>query len=166
MKLAIGRLSVDRARHLFSYDPLTGVITRNIRCAGQMQGAVVGTPRKDGYLCVSVDRQQWLCHRLAWLLHYGVEPEFDIDHKNRVKHENWIDNLRPSNKGHNMENQQVAHKNNKLGVLGVIQVKCGRFSAHIRVNKKQISLGTYPAIEQASAAYLAAKRQLHEGNLL
>jgi hypothetical protein len=166
MKPVLGRLSVERARHLFSYDPVTGIITRNVLCGGQMPGTVVGGLRKDGYLSVKVDRNEWLCHRLAWLLHYGVEPDFEVDHKNNIRSQNWIDNLRPSGRGHNMQHQKVAHKNNKLGVLGVHQDAYGRFIARIRVNKKPIALGSHDTVEQASAAYLAAKRQLHEGNLL
>lgn len=166
MKAVVGKVEAARARELFSYCAATGVIARRTTRGGQLAGSKVGTLRKDGYLSTRVDGVELLCHRLAWLLHHGVEPDDEVDHRNGVRSDNRIKNLRDSDRDGNNQNRRTAHKNNRLGVLGVNQLPSGRFQARIRVNKKLRSLGTHATAEAASAAYVNAKRQLHKGNTL
>lgn len=156
----------NEARRLFAYDPATGAITRRITQGGQRAGTVVGTFRVDGYLATTIGGREVLCHRLAWALHYGADPCDEIDHRNGVRSENRIKNLRQADRGINNQNRRNPHRNNQLGVLGVRQVPSGRYIARIRVNKQLRTLGTFDTPEAASAVYLAAKRQLHEGNTL
>lgn len=166
MKACVGRVSADRARELFSYCHESGLITRRVTTGGQLAGSVVGTVRLDGYLSTKVDGHEVLCHRLAWLLHHGVWPADEVDHRNGVRSDNRADNLRESDRSGNNHNRRKAHKNNRLGVLGVRQLESGRYLARIRVNKKLIRLGIHETKEAASAAYVQAKRQLHKGNTL
>lgn len=48
-------------------------------------------------------------------------------------------------------------------MLGVHLKSKGKFQAQIRVNSKLIRLGVFVSPEEASEAYLSAKRKLHEG---
>lgn len=166
MKARVGTLSFERAAELFSYCPISGVITRRVTVGGQLAGSVAGKTRDDGYLSTTVDGREVLCHRLAWLLHYGRDPMDEIDHRNGARSDNRADNLRESDRAGNNQNRRRPHKNNQLGVLGVRRLESGRFLARIRVNKKLIRLGTHETQEAASAAYINAKRELHKGNTL
>lgn len=166
MKARVGTLSFERAAELFSYCPISGVITRRVTTGGQLAGSVAGTPRKDGYLSTTADGREVLCHRLAWLLHHRSDPAGEIDHRNGDRSDNRAGNLRDSDRSGNNQNRRKPHKNNRLGVLGVRRLESGRFLARIRVNKKLIRLGTHDTQDAASAAYINAKRKLHKGNTL
>ena len=49
------KLSAERARELFSYDPETGVITRRLSTTnGTRVGDVAGSPQSNGYLRIRV----------------------------------------------------------------------------------------------------------------
>lgn len=96
-------------RHLFTqqylksiltYDPLTGIFIWNK--SGKIAGGVkVG--KNDGYWYIMIERVTYRAHRLAWLYMYGYWPTL-VDHKNRVKTDNWIDNLRETTQSDNVKN--------------------------------------------------------------
>lgn len=46
-----------------------------------------------------------MAHRLAWLYVHGEWPQREIDHKDNVRHHNWIGNLRDVSHSVNMQNQ-------------------------------------------------------------
>ncbi len=155
-----------QAERLFQYDAESGRITRRVLCGGRCAGTTAGTLRDDGYLSTRFAGAEVLCHRLAWLLHYRAEPPHELDHINTVRSDNRIENLRPASRNENNQNHRQAHSNNRLGVLGVHRVRSGRYLARIRVDSKARHIGVYDTAEEASAAYLNAKRQLHKGNTL
>lgn len=160
-------ISIDLLRELFAYDPLTGLLTRKVARGGQPIGAIVGRVRKkDGYLDAKICGKNFLVHRVIWAMHYGVWPSQELDHENGIRSANWIKNLRPGDRAFNNQNRRKPHRNNKLGVQGVCEVPSGRFQARIRVNRRLKSLGTYATVEEASAVFLGAKRELHPGNTL
>lgn len=53
-----------------------------------------GSLDKDGYLIIKVKGKQFKAHRIVWFLHYGKFPLYEIDHINRNKLDNRIENLR------------------------------------------------------------------------
>lgn len=154
------------ARQLFSYTAESGWITRKALSGGQIAGSSVGTQRKDGYLCTRIRGGEVLCHRLAWLLHHEEEPPTEIDHINGDRADNRIANLRPASRQENNQNRRHAHSNNRLGVMGVHRIRSGRYAARIRVGGKAIHIGVFDSSDQASEAYVQAKRELHKGNTL
>ena len=56
-------------------------------------GDKAGTLRKDGYRTVTLHGKKYLYHRLVFFLCNGYMPEF-VDHINRDKDDNSIENLR------------------------------------------------------------------------
>lgn len=70
----------------FKYE--NGRITRTDRKGG------LGSKDKDGYLILKVKGKRLKAHRVAWLLNYGEFPEGEIDHINRDRTDNRIENLR------------------------------------------------------------------------
>lgn len=154
------------ANRLLAYDPATGLITRKVTCGGQRAVVTVGTVRPDGYLDVGLCGHRVLCHRLGWMLHKQEEPPAEIDHINGCKSDNRFSNLRQSTRQHNNQNRRRPHLNNRLGVLGVHKTRSGRYLARIRIDGHAKHIGVFDTADEASAAYLSAKRQLHQGNTL
>lgn len=143
------RLTHERLKSLLIYNPATGVFTRN--------GKRAGTIHHTGYRYVGVDGDVIIEHRLAWFYVYGVWPEGDLDHINRVRSDNRISNLREATRAANCQNQPT-RKTNKSGRTGVYYHKVsGKWAAVISVDKKQIHLGVYDTIEEAVTARRAAE---------
>jgi hypothetical protein len=164
--MAAADLTAEVLRQLLNYDPETGAFTRRARTSNKVRvGDKTGTLRRDGYLKTSLLHQSFLLHRLAWLYVYGKWPEFVIDHVNGDRTDNRIANLRDVSETSNLQNQRRAHsKNRSCGLLGVTwHAGNGRWQAQISVNKRNMYLGSFDTAEDAHAAYLQAKRQLHEG---
>jgi hypothetical protein len=109
-----------------------------------------------------IAERAFMLHRICWIHYYGVEPKQDIDHIDCDKTHNAIFNLREVSKTVNSQNQRKAKSNNQLGVLGVSR-NGSKFKAVICVNKATIYLGTFNTVEEASSAYLDAKRAYHDG---
>ena len=78
----------------------------------------VGSYDKDGYLIVKVKGKQFKAHRIVWLLNYGELPNGEIDHINRNKTDNRIENLRIATR--KIQNQNKDFKPNKnTNVVGI-----------------------------------------------
>lgn len=164
----ISALTADRLRQLLHYNPRTGRFTwifarRNVRVGNEAGHA---DPR--GYRYISIDNRQYCGHRLAWLYMTGEWPTAIVDHLNGRKGDNRWNNLRDTSAHGNAQNLQTATTRNRLGLLGVIPPQGGRhrFKASIQVRGKSVHLGYHATAEIAHSAYIAAKRQLHEGNTL
>lgn len=89
-----------------------GTITRDDRKNS------TGSIDKDGYLILKVKKKQFKAHRIVWLLNYGRFPECEIDHINRNKLDNRIENLRESNRTQQNRNKDIP-VNAETGVQGV-----------------------------------------------
>ena len=81
----------------------------------------------------------------------------DIDHKDRNKGNNKIDNLRLVTTSENLRNVGKL-SNNTSGVKGVSFYKSlGKYRAQIFVNGKRFHLGYFTSFEDAAAARRAAE---------
>lgn len=157
------KLTQQRLKELLHYDPLTGIFTRRISLSNRAPvGSVAGSlNNSDGYLYITVDAKREAAHRLAWLYVYGMWPTGLIDHKDTIRHHNWIDNLREADKSTNGANRGL-NKNNTSGFMGVTKFR-GNYLAKIKVNRKSIHLGVFlEAIEAAKAYDLAAVKYFGE----
>ena len=156
-------LAVARVRELIDYDKLTGVMTGRVARRGWQAGDVVGT-QWLGYILIGIDGGQHMAHRLAWLHHYGRWPSDGIDHCDGDRSNNRLANLRDVVQRVNTENQRVARIDNQCGLLGAhFRKDTGKFNARIRAKGRTHLLGCFGTAEQAHAAYVKAKRRLHEG---
>lgn len=147
-------------QHL-QYDQETGVFIR-LQCkAGQIKpGSIAGKVGNRGYLQIKLLGKMYQAHRLAWLYCYGRFPDDLIDHIDHDTLNNRIDNLREVNANGNMHNYIKPNSNNKLGYLGVSA--CGnKLQAEIKTYGKRKYLGSFNTPEEAHAAYVVAKRELH-----
>jgi len=152
-------LTQERVKQLFHYNPLTGEFTRLITANNNaIAGSVAGSEHSGGYQTIGVDGKPYLSHRLAWLYVYGYLPEYDVDHKDRVKYHNWIDNLREATRSCNMRNTGN-RIDNTSGIKGVsISKGRGKWQSNIRVNGKQVNLGRHIDLLEAVCHRLAAEQ--------
>lgn len=181
-------ITAERARELLNYDPDTGVLTwksaRNWRVRDNlgrhaqpdakrsgMPGQIAGAKNKDGYIQLTVQGKQYRAHRLAWLIVHGQWPDGQLDHKNRIRDDNRIDNLREATNQQNQWNRECP-KNNRSGLKGVSMVKLKPrtkwkrtpvkpWEARIRIDGKTKVLGRYVTKEEAALAYIEASQRVH-----
>lgn len=154
-------LTAIRLREVLSYDPETGVFIWRIYINGRAQAGDVAGGVSVGYARIAIDGVRYKAHRLAWFYVHGIWPVSEIDHINGNKADNRIENMREAVHDKNLQNQRKAHCNNKAGVLGVSLTKRGRYVAMIQSNGVQKYLGSYATSEEASAAYLKEKQEIH-----
>ena len=87
-------------KSLLHYNQKTGVFTwleRGGTGAG-FSGKKAGSAHNPtGYWRIYVLGKHFQAHRLAWIYIYGADPGDDIDHKNRKRDDNRIENLRRAN---------------------------------------------------------------------
>jgi hypothetical protein len=152
-----GPLTAERLREVLSYDPETGIFRWLYDHCSVKAGDVAGCPEAKGYLRISVDGRRYKAHRLAWLHYFGVWPDKQVGHRNTIKSENWIDNLREGGNAQNCANAETP-KNNSTGFKGVAR-SGERFAAGIKVNYRRAHLGSFDTPEEAAAAYDAAAIQ-------
>ena len=162
-------LDQETACRVFRYDPETGCLYRRKR-TGKRSGPEkkVGSPYSNGYLRVSYgprkEAQEYLLHRLIWMMQTGEWPPEEIDHINGDRQDNRWCNLRACSSAENKQNVGLK-KNNTSGFIGVSYWKtCGKWRADITVNGKMKHLGRFGTPEEASAAYQEAKAKLHTFN--
>ena len=152
-------LSSARLRKLLDYNPETGVFTwlvnrGNNRCAGK----IAGTIRKDGHRQIGIDGRYYLTGPLAWLWMTGMWrfwPSEQIDHINGKRDDDRIANLRLATGTQNQGNRRGT---NQQGLKGITFQK-GRFVAGIKMNGRNVYLGSFDTAKEAHAAYLAAARK-------
>lgn len=157
-------MSYSEAKERIGYNPDTGQFTllKHKRCPS-IAGRKTGCHDASGYVQINmVPYGPVKGHRLAWLLHYGEWPNGHIDHINGIKDDNRIVNLRTVSNAINCQNKRHPLPSNKTGWLGVSYSK-GAYVASIQNNGKKRHLGRFPTPELAHAAYVGAKRLLHEG---
>jgi len=96
----------------------------------------------------------------------GAWPAGEIDHRDGAPGNNRWSNLRDIPHRQNIENRRRPNRQNKAGLLGVSSSRSGLYRARITVSGQCLLLGEFATAELAHAAYIDAKRQLHEGNTL
>ena len=118
-------------------------------------GQEVGNIGSHGYLRCMVYGKYWLIHRIIYTLLLDEIPDgLQIDHINGDRLDNRVENLRAVTAQENMFNQTKAK-----GFHWNMTIE--KFQAKIRKNGKTIHLGFYDTPQEARAAYLRAKEDLH-----
>lgn len=159
-------MNPDRLRELLAYEPTTGVFTWRVRRGGPTRvGSVAGHINPRGYREIKLDYVLYLAHRLAWMYVHGEWPRAALDHVNGARDDNRLSNLRECVDG--IVNQHNLHKprsDNTSGATGVSWHKQSKqWNAQLRVAGRRKHIGLFATKEEASAAYVSAKRLYHKG---
>lgn len=154
-------ITQEELKLLVTYDPETGLFTRITKAGGpKKSGGVIGTKESQGYLCAMLNGKTYKLHRLAWVFVYGSIPDLQVDHINGVRTDNRISNLRLATNGENQQNRSKPKGKNKyIGVTYAARIN--RYVAEIMINGQRIRVGTFISAEEAYAAYLAKKQEVH-----
>lgn len=159
-------ISQSLLKELFEYR--NGKLIRKTNASNNaLKGSVAGSQQNKGYIAVGINKQNYLAHRLIWTLLKGEIPEgAQVDHRDGVRNNNCIENLRLALNGQGDNNQNTkVYKSNKSGFIGVYWHKSrGKWVAQIRVNGKALHLGCFDTPEEAYEAYLTKKKELHDFN--
>jgi len=114
----------------------------------------------SGYVSCRLLGQTFKVHQIVWLLHAGKFPPMPIDHINRNRKDNRIENLRLATDIENMQNLVVSTRPS----AGTYKsLRSGRYCARLTHNNRKIYLGYYDTQEEANKAYREAKKKLAAG---
>jgi len=168
-------LPVELANEFLEYNPETGVFIwkwrdrkhftsdkewkrGNTRFANTVAGS---DDEKTKYRRIKVNGNDYMAHRLAWLLHYGAWPEDQIDHINNVRDDNRIENLREATHAQNTRNKS-SRKGSSSKYLGVSRHNASnKWQAAIKVDGETYYLGLFTIEENAARAYDRAALKYH-----
>ena len=157
----------DTVSEHLAYDPQTGMFMwktqLNPACK---EGWFIPSDFGKGAGSIDLFGCRYICTHLAWLLHYGVWPTYEIDHINGDNQDHRIDNLRDVEYAVNMKNMKT-RKNNKTGVNGVsLSSRGGKFCVYISVNGESKNLGQFKTIEEAERVRKATEKEhgFHENH--
>ena len=118
----------------------------------------------SGYWKVQVQGTRTLAHRIVWLLSHNRWPVDCIDHIDRNKANNRIENLREATIAENGQNRKL-NANSTSGFKGVYwDARKRKWRGLIQLNKKKHALGYFDTPEEAHTAYAIAKAELHTFN--
>ena len=106
---------IDYIKKYFIYNE-DGTFTRTDRRNS------TGSFDKDGYLIIKIKGKQYKAHRLVFAYFNNRFPEKEIDHINRDRKDNRIENLREVNRTENVRNT-TKKINPDTGVYGVYKDK-------------------------------------------
>ena len=154
-------LTQQKLKELLDYNPDTGVFTWRVSLNSR---SVIGSNAgscSNGYKVIRINRKNYHAHRLAWLYVQGQFPQHQLDHINRIRDDNRIDNLREVTNAQNHQNRNLS-ANNKSGVCGVNWHKRDKkWRAYIKLNGKDIHIGQYDDMKDAIVARKQAEQTYH-----
>lgn len=153
-------MTKDELLSIFQYDHDTGTFTRLKSHGAYRAGSPAGATNAKGYRQISVRGVLYYAHRLVWLAEHGVLPAGLVDHINRDRSDNRIQNLRVVSAKENMENTG-AYSSNTSGYKGVQWDKqYGKWIAVVQHNGKRVFAGRYGSVYDAHQAYERKVAQL------
>jgi hypothetical protein len=157
-------LDRQKAESLFRYDQSTGGLFWKERPRSHFNttrgwklfnkkfcGKEAGFLGPAGYRIVEIDGNGWAVHRIVWLLHTGFLPE-RLDHVNRVRSDNRIENLRECSASQNTVNSSKKPE-------GCYLVR-GRWRVLVGFNNKNIHVGYFRDKDAAQKAYARKRNEL------
>lgn len=145
----------------YHYDPDTGEFYSKYRNRNKPMGV---KRKSDGRvrICIGYKKHNykkvWYRARLAYLYYHGWLPD-QVDHRDNVRHNDKITNLRPLTNQDNSRNAGIGIRNTS-GTVGVHwhkRWKC--WEASIRVDYKLLHLGNFKKYEDAVKARKEAEQQ-------
>lgn len=123
-------------KDMLEYNPMTGIFIWKNSNRASINGYEAGCPTTGGYITITIDGQTYPAHRLAFLYMTDRWPVEFVDHINMNTSDNRWENLREASRSQNSAHSPRESK-------GVRRRSSGRWEARIRVDKKEIYLGSF-----------------------
>lgn len=154
--------SQDDLIKYFDYD--NGVLYRKSGRRTDLYGVPAGCQKSKTYWVIRLNGSLYRRSRLVWIMHNGDIPEgLFIDHINRNKDDDRIENLRLCTNGQNQQNTIRKNKASKHG-RGVFRIMVGskyRYYAYANKDKKRHSIGGYSTAMEAAIQAEKLRENLH-----
>ena len=124
---------------------------KNGKLICKVKNKPIGTINGRGYYIVGINKKSYRVHRLIFLYHHGYLPPL-IDHKDRNKLNNCVENLREATVSQNNHNRTGMESN--TGHKGIHWSNSRQFykSAFVH-NKVYYYVGIFKDLQEASQAY-------------
>ena len=154
----------ERLHERFTYSFVEGVLYWRHYPKRKLAGSKASSRM---YCHIKFDQVMYQRHRLIWAYFYGDPGPYIVDHINKTRNDDRIENLRLATISENRWNSKM-YRTNISGFKGVYAVPNKRsasapvrWRADIYVHRRRICLGTYSTKEEAAAAYAEAANRLH-----
>ena len=147
---------------IFDYESETGKLRWKIKPCTKVRCGDIAGCHSRGYLVVRYKKVLYLAHRVIYRMVYGEIPVgMEIDHKNRVRDDNRIENLRLATRSENVRNSTI-RSSNTSGFIGVSWCKKMRkWVASLKLSNRKIYLGFFVSKSEAIAARLTGEKEHH-----
>lgn len=123
-------------------------------------GDEAGSINSHGYVQISLKDRKHQAHRLIWIMH-GNQPCETIDHINRNRSDNRIENLRAAANAENICNSGL-RKDNTSGVKGVSwRRQNNKWSGKVCYQNKQYHAGCFDDKDACEQAVKELRSKLH-----
>jgi len=144
----------------FTYDP-EGFLVWTAAANNQHIGKRAGYRKKDGYVYIDLfnNKKSVGAHRLIFLWHHGYLPPM-LDHINRIKSDNRIENLREATPTQQNANKAINPRSATKHKGVAYEKSRNRYRARIKVQGKVKNIGRFKTPEEAHAAYMKAAIEL------
>jgi hypothetical protein len=144
-------IDINSYKEYLEYNPETGIFTWIKQPSGAVKaGTVAGCLMPNGYIAIRFKGPMITAHRLAFYLMHGYLPKI-VDHINRNRSDNRIDNLREVTPRQSNINRNIS-KYNKSGKTGVSWCNTyNRYVVSIYIKNKRKFMGYFDNLELAIA---------------
>jgi len=141
----ITQASIDYIKANYTYDD--GELFRH------KDGRSIGHTTPTGYVLAGINNKTYLLHRVIYAMHHGVFNH-DIDHIDRDKSNNRIENLRPvEHRGQNTINSPP-RSDNTSGYKGVTwHITSNKWHSSVFCKGKRHYVGIFDDIHEAAKEY-------------
>jgi len=143
------------------FEYIDGKLINKVSRSRNPKGTEAGYMAEDGYLRICLHGKYYYVHKIIWWMHNGQEYQGMIDHKDTVRSNNRIENLRPAEPLTNQynKNRQKDGTSNYKGVWW--DKKKSVWKASIRLPDKRLYLGQFDTELEAALAYDYKAKQIH-----
>jgi hypothetical protein len=146
-------MTKDLLHELFEYKD-SNLVWKVSKARRIKVGDVAGSVNSNGYMQVQINKKMFKVHRLVWIMHNGdIDDELQVDHINRDRLDNCIDNLR-------LVTPQENSFNSKSRGYSWVEAK-KKYVAYITFSGTRKTIGAFDNAEEARKAYLNAKEKYH-----
>jgi hypothetical protein len=110
----------EKLKEVLDYNKDTGIFIWKKKIKSVNKGDIAGSFKQTGYISIAVNGKSYYAHRLAWVYINGnvLNVEDKLDHINRIRTDNSIDNLRIASISENACNTGVLVRNTS-GIKGL-----------------------------------------------
>ena len=123
----------------------------NTRYANKEAGSIDSKGYKYLSLRYGGKKKNYRLHRIIWLMFYKSLPEY-LDHRNGVRTDNYLHNLRPATVSQNITNSRSKGSSGFKGVCYSEERK-HPWTAQTSVKGKHVYIGQFSTPEEAARAY-------------